>query len=39
MVGSTLPENKRMQGLAKSLGFDIETDPEDPRQVRVTLSL
>ena len=39
MIGTTLPENKKMKNLASSLGFEIGTDPEDPRLVSLRLKL
>ncbi|HSQ69677.1 MAG TPA: GNAT family N-acetyltransferase, partial [Steroidobacteraceae bacterium] len=33
MTGVTLAENRRMVGLAKSLGFDVRMDPEDAHLV------
>jgi acetyltransferase len=35
LVGDTLPDNDRMIGLARRLGFTIDTDPQDSRLVRL----
>ena len=39
MTGVTLAENRRMVGLAKSLGFDVRMDPDDAHLVRMDCDL
>ena len=39
MEGVTLAENRRMAGLAQSLGFDVRMDPDDAHQVLMQLDL
>ena len=39
MTGVTLAENRRMVGLAKSLGFDVRMDPDDAHLVRMDRDL
>lgn len=39
LVGETLSDNDRMIGLARSLGFTIDTDPADARLVRLRRKL
>jgi acetyltransferase len=39
MEGVTLPNNHRMKGLARSLGFDTERDPRDGSLVRMRRTL
>jgi hypothetical protein len=39
MYGTTLNENHGMLDLAKSLGFDVEPDPDDPDLREMTLGL
>jgi acetyltransferase len=35
LVGDTLPDNDRMIGLARRLGFTVDTEPQDSRLVRL----
>lgn len=39
MIGTTLPQNKKMKRLADSLGFEIGPDPTDPHLVLLQLEL
>ncbi len=39
MIGTVLVENRRMIDFVKSLGFRVETSPEDPQLMEVTLEL
>jgi hypothetical protein len=39
MTGITLHENARMMELARSHGFTVRTDEEDPTLVQMTLDL
>ncbi len=39
MIGTTLPENRKMKRLADSLGFEIGPDPSDPHLVLLRLEL